>query len=132
MKKKRLLLTLFILLSSCKTNNLIEIDYQDIFSIREEKYFIYFYSSSCQACLDGLNIIQKRYDNKKQRGFLLKTDNLNIDYSTDIKSNINVNSIEEFHLFTLPYLIIIENQVIEKEFVGIREIQKENYNIFFE
>ena len=133
MKFRNLLLVCVLSLISCrKTNKLEQIEYKEVFSLTYDKYLVCFYSSSCSACINTIELLEKRYYQKEYRGFLLKTDDLDIKFSSERISNLGVNNLEDLKIYNLPYLVYIKDKMIVKELFGYRNIQKENLYIFFE
>jgi hypothetical protein len=132
MKLSKFVLVVIILVSCKSQNSLKEISYNDIFSISKERYLVCFYSSTCKACSNVIEILNKRYQIKKYEGFLVKTDDLSINFSTEKIMNIGVRHVSDIKLYSLPYLIFIKEKRIEKELYGYTEIHKENLYIFFE
>lgn len=133
MKKFLSLILSLCLITSCTSNRkLREIKIDDLFLIKEDKYIVCFYSSTCRACLDTLELLNKRYQIKKYQGFLLKVDGLDIRFDIEKQSNLYIDNYQNVVLSTLPYLVFIEDKKIVKEVFGYTEIHKENLYIFFE
>lgn len=128
----KIILSLCMLISCTNNYQLKEIKIDKIFLINEDKYIVYFYSSTCRACLDTLELLNKRYQNKKYPGFLVKTNNIDINYSDDKVNNLGVSNYKGIVISVLPYLVYIEEKKIVKELFGYTEIHKENFYIFFE
>ena len=132
MSKLIIVFGLLLSLLSCSNNKLPKIENKDVFLVNKEKYIVLFYSSSCYACLDALDILNKRYKNKKYQGFCVEIDYQNVKISTEKESNIGKSNVEEISFYTVPYLVFICEGIIKKELYGVKEIQKENLYIFFE
>lgn len=131
--KKILHIFMVLFLVGCYSpNKLKEIKYEEIFKVIEKRYIVLFYSSSCKACLNTLELLNKRIEKEKYRGFSVKTGDLEIKYISQKNTNIGVNNYCDIKLSTLPYLIFIEEKTISKELFGYSQIHKENLYIFFE
>ena len=132
----RLLIWILIFLlttSSCKKEiGLKHIKIEEVFTQHYDKYLVCFYSTTCKACEDTIELLNKRYEIKKYRAFLVKTDNLDSNFVLENYSNVGISKSEEIKIYLVPYLIFINEGVIEKELFGNKEIHKENYYIFFE
>lgn len=134
MKKMYLMLIIFVCLScySSKKETIREIDISDVFNMKENKYIVLFYSSTCKACEFALEILNKRYQNKKYQGFCVNIDDKELTFATEKVTNINKNNIEELLIYSVPYLIFINLNCVVEELYGCTNIQKENLYIFFE
>jgi hypothetical protein len=132
MNKLLIIFGLLISLVSCSNNELPKIDKDNVFLVNKDKYIVLFYSSSCYACLDALEILNKRYRNEKYQGFCVEIDYETIKISEEKESNIGKSNIEEISFYTVPYLVFICEGIVKKELYGVKEIQKENVYIFFE
>lgn len=120
-------------LVSCKENKeLKEIKLSEVFEIEIDKYCILFYSSSCPSCIGTIEILNKRYKIRKYAGFLVNLKGLNISFSEEKVTNVDKKHIDELVFYTVPYLVYISKNVIEKEVYGYTNIHKENLYIFFE
>ena len=133
MKQIKMILIVFLLIKSCSINgNLLEIKFEDIFNVKENKYVVYFYSSTCRACLDTLELLNKRYLIEKYPGFLVKTNNIDITFKEEKVSNLDVTKYQDIVISSVPYLVFVDEKRIVKELFGYSEIHKENLYIFFE
>ena len=132
MKKLFIIFTMLMSLCSCDKKEIARIELKDVFLVKEEKYIVLFYSSSCHACLDSLDILNKRYQIRKYPGFCVEISGLNGVLNKEKRSNIGVASVDDLSLVTVPYLVFIKQGIIQKELYGVKEIQKENLYIFFE
>ena len=132
----RLLIWILIFLlttSSCKKESGLEhIEIKEVFAQHNDKYLVCFYSTTCKACEDTIELLNRRYEIKKYRAFLVKTDDLDTNFVLDKTSNIGIRNTNESRIYVVPYLIFINRGVIEKELFGYKEIHKENLYIFFE
>ena len=132
MLKMFLIFTFILSLSSCGKKNVQMLRLDEVFEVKQEKYIVLFYSSTCYACINAIEILNKRYENKKYPGFCVEINTNNITICDKKVSNIGVNKIDSFKLYRVPYLVYIYDGTIEKELFGVKEIQKENLYIFFE
>ena len=106
-------------LVSCKENTeLKEIKFSEVFEIEIDKYCILFYSSSCSSCIGTIEILNKRYKIRKYAGFLVNLKGLNISFSEEKVTNVDKKHIDELIFYTVPYLVYISKNVIEKEVYG--------------
>ena len=125
-------LLLFSLVSCSKKDGLQEISIQEVFSVKEEKYCVLFYSPSCYSCLTTIEVLKKRYEKRKYKGFLVNLMGLDIEFNEEKVSNLGKDNINEIVFSSVPYLVYISKKSIEKEVYGYTNIQKENLYIFFE
>ena len=135
----KIILIFFVLISFSSCNikkeqiiKLEEVRLDDIFYIEENKYLVLFYSKTCIACINTLEVLNKRMEKRKYKGFCVNINNEDINYSEDFKSNIGVNDYREMTFNLVPYLVYIEEQKVIKEVTGYTNIHKENLYIFFE
>ena len=72
--KKILHIFMVLFLVGCYSpNKLKEIKYEEIFKVIEKRYIVLFYSSSCKACLNTLELLNKRIEKEKQLYISKKT-----------------------------------------------------------
>ena len=131
--KKRIVLILILIFASCNnvsSNRYISIT--DISLIKEKKFIIFFYTDTCKACNDALDIMERRYKNKKYQGFFVNIDTKETTISQEKISNINKRKDEEISLYSFPYLLYFNENIVVKEVYGYTNILKENLYIFFE
>lgn len=143
MERKILILILLPLLTSCFeqpnlqnehiSDQIIEIEHSydeielysiqwnNIFDVERNDYFVYFYSNSCSHCLELKNwIIEKALS----RGDIYFVKGTNKDVlKTDVKYTIGLGNVGDFAILGYPSLVQIKDKIIKKNVAGKKEIQ---------
>lgn len=134
MKINKLLCCIFLCLG-CSTNTnpeLERIKLNEVFTINKNKYIVLFYSSTCEACINSLEVLNRRMEIRKYVGFCVNLNDEDIIYSIEKESNLNKKYYLDLVFVSVPYLVYIEEKRIVKEVYGNTNIHKENLYIFFE
>lgn len=98
-----------------------EIEWDQIFDIELNEYYVYFYSKTCGHCSELKNwIIQKRIENC---AIYFIEDNENIKFLQDISQTIGSNNLKNFGILGFPSIIKIINKTIVSNVGGIANIK---------
>lgn len=102
------------------------IELEDVFSQKEDEYYVYFFSRNCSHCNSVKEfMIDKIIDRK---GIFLVEANDKIHLTSDDGGIIGCNCIDCFAIVGYPTLVKIINHVVEKTFIGTEMIKKELTN----
>ena len=146
MKYKKYLMLFVILLSGCfkeKTTQIktnvedvvvpLERDYSEVsdyeltwdsmFDVDSNRYYIYFYSVSCNHCAEIKNFIIERALERGDVYFVKGTSKDQL--TTDSKKLINAEKPDDFYILGYPSLALISNKKCTKNLAGTAQIKTE-------
>lgn len=135
MKKIRLILPIFMLLTSCQTGaknkeekhydysdfSQYQIEWKNLFFTAKTHYFVYIYSESCLHCINMKDEILPYFEDDNYTMFL-------IPYSSDIPvgfdtyKTIGEKDIDSMWILGVPSLIEIDNQMVVNNVSGKEDI----------
>ena len=96
------------------------LSWSEIFNPKEEKYFVYFYSTTCSHCQDLKNTIIEKALQEKNIYFVQNSRDVVLSENTF--STLGLSSIENLSILGYPSCLKIENHVISKNVAGKTQI----------
>ena len=97
-----------------------EITWNEMFSIEQSQYLIYFYSTTCSHCKEIKNQIIEYALSNDNFFFIKYSDDVII--APEVKSTIGATSPCDVAILGTPSLVEIENGVLINNLAGVKEI----------
>ena len=106
-----------------------QISYENMFDLEAEKYYVYFYSTTCSNCQEIKNTIIKKALERKDIYFVKSSMEIHIE--NDVKFTIGAEKIGDFAILGYPTLAKIVEQKCTKNIAGKSQIITELNGLFF-
>ena len=103
-----------------------EILYSNIFGVKSNSYYVYFYSRTCSHCNDLKSFIIPKIIERSDIYLVEASEQVTI--VEDISLTIGASSIENFGILGYPSLVKIDEKVVSKNIAGINPIKNELTN----
>lgn len=100
-----------------------ELVWETIFDIEEEHYYVYFYSTTCNHCLEIKNYIIEKALSRGDIYFVKGTSKDNL--TNDSKKLIGAENPNDFYILGYPTLGLISNKKCTKNLSGTTQIKAE-------
>ena len=100
-----------------------ELTWESIFDVGQDKYYVYFYSSTCNHCVEIKNYIIEKALERKDIYFVKGTSKDQL--TNDSKKLIGAENPGDFYILGYPTLALISNQKCTKNLAGDVQIKSE-------
>lgn len=99
----------------------LHIDWDDIFSILDEYYYVYVYSTHCGYCQKIKNPIIEFALSGNDNFYFVEFSN-DVTVSTNVSNTIGASSIEDLSILGTPSLVVIQNHYVTDNMAGLEAI----------